>query len=62
MFYDERLKILNIDRLEIWQIKFDLVLYYKIINNHVDMNTYEFYFEFSNTVTRGHQFKLTIKD
>ena len=58
--YDEKLKILNIDRLEIWRIKFDLVLYYKIVNNLVDMDTYDF-FEFSNTVTRGHQFKLRIK-
>ena len=46
--YDERLTILNIDRLEIWRIKF------------VDMDTYDF-FEFSNTVTRDHQFKLRIK-
>ena len=55
--YDERLKILNIDRLEIRRIKIDLVLFYKIINNLVDMDTYDF-FEFSNTVIRGHQFNL----
>ena len=41
--YDESLKILNIDRLEIRRIKFDLVLYYKIINNLVDMDTYDFF-------------------
>ena len=58
--YDERLKILNIDRLEIWRIKFDLVLFYKIVNNLVDMDTNDF-FEFSNTITRGQQFKLRIK-
>ena len=29
--YDERLKILNIHRLEIWRIKFDLVLF---LQNH----------------------------
>ena len=40
---DERLKILNIDRIEIRRIKFDLVLYYKIINNHVDMDTSDFF-------------------
>ena len=57
--YDERLKIPNTDRLEIRRIKFDLVLYYKMINNDVDMDTYDF-FEFLNTVIRGHQFKLRI--
>ena len=41
--YDERLKILNIDRLEIRRIKFDLVLFYKIINKLVGMDTYEFF-------------------
>ena len=42
--YDERLKILNIDRLEIRRIKFDLVLFfYKIINNLDDMDTYDFF-------------------
>ena len=41
-FYDERLKILNIDRIEIRRIKFDLVLFCKIINNLVDMDTYDF--------------------
>ena len=41
--YDERLKILNIDRLEMCRIKFDLVLYYKVINNLVDMATCDFF-------------------
>ena len=58
--YDERLKILNIDRLEIRRIKFDLVLFLQIVNNLVDLDTYDF-FEFSNTITRGHQFKLRLK-
>ena len=58
--YNERLKILNIDRLEIRRIKFDLVLLYKIVNNLVDLDIYDF-LEFSNTITRGHQFKLRIK-
>ena len=40
--YDESLKIINTDRLEIRRIKFDLVLYYKIINNLVDMDTCDF--------------------
>ena len=33
--YDERLKILNIDRLEIKRTKSDLALCYKIVNNLV---------------------------
>ena len=41
--YDESLKILNIDRLEIRRIRFDYVLYYKIINNLVDMDTCDFF-------------------
>ena len=53
--------MLNIDRLENRRIKFYLVLFfYKIINNLVDMDAYDF-FEFLNTVTRGHEFKLRIK-
>ena len=46
LYYDERLKIHNIDRLEIRRIKFDLVLFYKILNKILDMDTCDFFLIF----------------
>jgi len=55
--YDERLKRLNLDSLELRRIKADLILCYKIIFGVVNLNIQDF-FDLATTSTRGHQFKL----
>ena len=53
--YVERLKLLNLDTLEVWRIKFDLIFCYKIIFGLVRTNCDEF-FEMAISRTRGHPF------
>ena len=57
--YLERLRRLNIKSLEERRIGFDLILVYKIINNLISLDSRDF-FEFSNTITRGHNLKLKL--
>ena len=55
--YLDRLRRLNIKSLEERRIGFDLILVYKIINNLISLDSLDF-FEFSNTITRGHNLKI----
>jgi len=48
---------LNLDTLELWRIKSDLVLCYKIIFGVVHLNTRDF-LDLATTSTRGHQFEF----
>jgi len=58
--YPERLLITKLDTLECRRIRFDLAMYFKIINNLVDSDSSTFFNFNSNPAnTRGHQFKLT---
>jgi ribonucleases P/MRP protein subunit RPP40 len=60
--YDERLLLLNTERLETRRLRTDLTTCYKIITGAVDMTANEF-FEFNrNACTRGHQLKLFVPD
>jgi len=55
--YAERLRLLNLDTLEVRRLKFDLIFCYKIIFGLVRVNCNEF-FELATSRTRGHPFKL----
>ena len=57
--YSERLVCLNLDSLELRRIKNDLKMYYKILNNLVDIDK-DAFFKPVNKIhdTRGHNFKL----
>ena len=60
--YTERLSLTNLDFLESRRIKFDLLMYYKIINNLVDIDSSKFFtFVHHSFNTRGHGLKLTKK-
>ena len=60
--YEDRLQLLNSERLEIRRLRTDLTTCYKIINGLVDMVPNDF-FTFNNYVnTRGHNFKLFVPD
>ena len=60
--YTERLSLKNLDSLESRRIKFDLLMYYKIINNLVDTDSSKFFtFVHHPFNTRGHGLKLTKK-
>ena len=50
--YSERLKLLNAETLEQRRLKSDLLLYYKILNNMVDVPVGDFFF-IRNGVTRN---------
>jgi hypothetical protein len=60
--YDERLLLLNIERLETRRLRFDLITCYKIIKGSIDMVANEFFTFNRNNSTRGHQFKLFVPD
>ena len=55
--YEQRLQILNLESLELRRVKADLTMYFKIINNFVDLNCDDFY-KFSSNATRTNGFKL----
>ena len=55
--YDERLKLLNLEELEIRRLRFDLLCCYKIIFGLVCIDR-EAFFELRTSCTRGHPYKL----
>jgi len=55
--YDERLKLLNLERLELRRIWSDLLWCYKIVFGLVHVNKEEFFTLRLNS-TRGHPYKL----
>ena len=58
MCYEERLKLLNADKLELRRLKQDLSTMYKIIYGFIDVESTDF-FEFStDNRTRGHNLKI----
>ena len=62
MNYDDRLKLLGLERLELRRLHTDLITCYKIINNLVAVQ-FDSLFKFAaNTNTRGHSLKLLLPD
>ena len=57
--YMDRLVTLNASSLELRRIHSDLIMYFKIINNIVDVDVNKYFLFSHNTQTRGHNFKLT---
>jgi len=55
--YDDRLKLLNLERLEIRRLRFDLLCCYKIIFGLMRIDL-EAFFELRTSCTRGHPYKL----
>ena len=55
--YDDRLKLLNLERLEIRRLRFDLLCCYKVIFGLIGIDR-EAFFEFRTSCTRGHPYKL----
>ena len=55
--YEERLKKLNILSLEERRRRADLIYFYKIINNHVNLDVHK-YVDFNQNNTRGHRYKI----
>ena len=55
--YDDRLKLLNLERLEIRRLRFDLLCCYKIIFGLMRIDR-EAFCELRTSCTRGHQYKL----
>lgn len=60
--YDERLLLLNAERLEIRRLRTDLITCYKIMHGYVDMTVNDFFTFNTNSNTRGHPFKLFVPD
>ena len=54
--FDERLKLLNLDSLQNRRIRFDIIMYYKIIFGLVCIDRDEF-FQLCLSTTRGHPYK-----
>jgi len=57
--YDERLRKLKLESLELRRLKTDLIYTYKILCGHVDVDFNNF-FRFNNNSTRGHCYKLHV--
>ena len=60
--YAERLHVTKLESLQDRRIKSDLILTYKILFNHVNISSEQF-FKLNDTVhnTRGHTYKLTVQ-
>ena len=56
--YNERLFLLNLESLESRRLKYDLKMYFKIMNNLTIINPNDFFLFGNIGVTRGHGFKL----
>ena len=56
--YNERLFLSNLESLESRRLKYDLNMYFKIMNNLTIINPAEFFLFGNVGVTRGHCFKL----
>ena len=56
--YDARLAYLGIERLEVRRLKADLIMYYKILHNFIDVDSKMFFSLVNSGVTRGHPLKL----
>ena len=57
--YDDRLKLLNLERLEIRRLRFALLCCYKIIFGLMRIDR-EAFFELRTSCTRGHPYKLLL--
>ena len=55
--YNDRLALLNLPSLELRRLRIDLISSYKILFGHTNINIHEL-FEFRQTTTRGHPYKL----
>ena len=55
--YSERLAILDLPSMHYRQIRRDLIVMYKIVNNYFNSDFSDL-FTFSTSTTRGHNFKL----
>ena len=53
-----RLAILDLDSLELRRLRHDLILAYKIIFGHLDVDASLFFTVRSDCVTRGHEYRL----
>jgi len=58
MQYCDRLAYLNLDSLFNRRIKSDLLLCYKFLADHADIDVSRFFTRVTGTVTRGHNAKL----
>ena len=57
--YSERLRLLNLDSLEMRRLRADLVLCFKMLKGFVDVDASEFFERVApDSVTRGHRYKL----
>ena len=56
--YDDRLKLLNLERLEICRLRFDLLCCYKIIFGLMRIDREAFFELRTISCTRGHPYKL----
>ena len=57
--YNERLTFLDLESLELRRLKADLIMYFKILHNHVDVEKSDFFSLAHNSYgTRGHNLKL----
>jgi len=60
--YDDMLAMLGLERLELRRLRFDLLMCYKIVYNHVNINRDCFFTFATYPSTRGHSLKLALPD
>jgi len=60
VLYPERCKYLNLHSLELRRVKFDVVMCFKIVHGFVDIEFSDF-FNYANTITRGHSKRLFVE-
>jgi len=59
--YSQRLKVLDLESLELRRLYADRIMCYKIVFGLVNLSFFSDFFAFSpSTVTRGHQYKICV--
>lgn len=58
--YDNRLSVLNNDRLELRRLRADLLMCFKIVYNIVDLPFNDFFTFNNSSITRGNSLKLNL--
>jgi hypothetical protein len=57
--YSDRISKLSTETLELRRLKFDLIMYYKIIHGLIDIDNSKFFNRSAYTTTRGNSYKLS---
>ena len=60
--YEDRLRILNLESLQLRRLRYDLVAVYKVLNNLVDIESSQLFEPHTSTYNFRHEHDMTLKN